>query len=119
MDDRRMLLLSILYRFVRCLLGLTTVLMRRDLSKDEIKNKRARPRAPGRCSTASKGALTRSSGNAIGRRTTLLHWGDGRPRRAPSWQTSCVFGGGGPGSPRHIGMGDDQLAGKPARKPAR
>jgi hypothetical protein len=34
MDDRRMLLLSILYRFVRCLLGLTTVLMRRDLSKD-------------------------------------------------------------------------------------
>jgi hypothetical protein len=29
-----MLLLSILYRFVRCLLGLTTVLMRRDLSKD-------------------------------------------------------------------------------------
>jgi transposase InsO family protein len=34
MDDRRMLLLSILYLFVRCLLGLTTVLMRRDLSKD-------------------------------------------------------------------------------------
>src|SRR4051812_12258651 len=34
MDDRRMLPLSILYRFVRCLLGLTTVLMRRDLSKD-------------------------------------------------------------------------------------
>jgi hypothetical protein len=34
MDDRRMLLLSILYRFVRCLLGLTTVLMQRDLSKD-------------------------------------------------------------------------------------
>jgi hypothetical protein len=29
-----MLLLSILYRFVCCLLGLTTVLMRRDLSKD-------------------------------------------------------------------------------------
>ena len=29
-----MLLLSILYRFVRCLLGLTTVLMQRDLSKD-------------------------------------------------------------------------------------
>ena len=29
-----MLLLSILYRFVRCLLGLTTVLVRRDLSKD-------------------------------------------------------------------------------------
>jgi putative transposase len=34
MDDRRMLPLSILYRFVCCLLGLTTVLMRRDLSKD-------------------------------------------------------------------------------------
>jgi putative transposase len=35
MDDRRMLLLPILYRFVRCLLGLTTVVrMRRDLSKD-------------------------------------------------------------------------------------
>jgi putative transposase len=34
MNDRRMLLLSILYRFVRCLLDLTTVLMRRDLSKD-------------------------------------------------------------------------------------
>jgi putative transposase len=34
MDDRRMLLLSILYRLVRCLLGLTAVLMRRDLSKD-------------------------------------------------------------------------------------
>jgi hypothetical protein len=29
-----MLPLSILYRFLRCLLGLTTVLMRRDLSKD-------------------------------------------------------------------------------------
>ena len=29
-----MLLLSILYRFVRCLLGLTTVLMPRDLGKD-------------------------------------------------------------------------------------
>ena len=29
-----MLLLSILYRLVRCLLGLTAVLMRRDLSKD-------------------------------------------------------------------------------------
>jgi putative transposase len=29
-----MLLLSILYRFVRCLLGLTAVLLRRDLSKD-------------------------------------------------------------------------------------
>src|SRR4051794_8941947 len=34
MDHRRMLLLSILYRFVRCLLGLTAVLLRRDLSKD-------------------------------------------------------------------------------------
>jgi transposase len=34
MDDRRMLLLWILYRLVRCLLGLTTVLIRRDLSKD-------------------------------------------------------------------------------------
>jgi putative transposase len=34
MDDRRMLLLSISYRLVRCLLGLTAVLMRRDLSKD-------------------------------------------------------------------------------------
>ena len=34
MDDRRVLLLSILYRFVCCLLSLTTVLMRRDLSKD-------------------------------------------------------------------------------------
>ena len=29
-----MLLSSILYRFVRCLLGLTTLLMQRDLSKD-------------------------------------------------------------------------------------
>ena len=29
-----MLLLSILYRFVRCLLGLAAVLLRRDLSKD-------------------------------------------------------------------------------------
>jgi putative transposase len=29
-----MLLLSILYRLLRCLLGLTAVLMRRDLSKD-------------------------------------------------------------------------------------
>jgi len=28
MDDRWVLLFSILYRFVRCLLGLTTVLMR-------------------------------------------------------------------------------------------
>jgi putative transposase len=34
MDDRRMLLLSILYQFVRCLLGLTAVIMRWDLSKD-------------------------------------------------------------------------------------
>jgi putative transposase len=34
MNDRRMLPLSILCRFVCCLLGLTTVLMRRDLSKD-------------------------------------------------------------------------------------
>jgi putative transposase len=34
MDDRWMLLLSILYRLVRCLLGLTAVLVRRDLSKD-------------------------------------------------------------------------------------
>ena len=34
MDDRRILLLSILRRLLRCLLGLTTVLVRRDLSKD-------------------------------------------------------------------------------------
>jgi putative transposase len=34
MDDRRMLLLSILYWLVRWLLGLSAVLMRRDLSKD-------------------------------------------------------------------------------------
>jgi putative transposase len=34
MDDRRMLSLSILYRLVRCLLGLSAMLMRRDLSKD-------------------------------------------------------------------------------------
>jgi hypothetical protein len=34
MDDRRMLLLSILYQLVRGLLGLTVVLARRDLSKD-------------------------------------------------------------------------------------
>ena len=34
MDDRRMLLLSILYRLVRCLVGLIAVLVRRDLSKD-------------------------------------------------------------------------------------
>jgi putative transposase len=33
-DDRRMLLLSILYRLLRCLLCLTAVLVRRDLSKD-------------------------------------------------------------------------------------
>jgi putative transposase len=34
MDDRQMLRLSILYRLVRWLLGLSAVLMRRDLSKD-------------------------------------------------------------------------------------
>jgi putative transposase len=34
MDDRRMLLLSILYQLVCCLLGLIVVLARRDLSKD-------------------------------------------------------------------------------------
>ncbi len=34
MDDRRMLLLSIVYQLVRWLLGLTAVLVRRDLSKD-------------------------------------------------------------------------------------
>jgi putative transposase len=34
MDHRRMLLLSILYRLVRWLLGLSAMLMRRDLSKD-------------------------------------------------------------------------------------
>ena len=34
MDDCRMLLLSILYQMVRLLLGLTAVLVRRDLSKD-------------------------------------------------------------------------------------
>jgi hypothetical protein len=34
MDDRRMLLLSILYRLVRWLLSLSALLMRRDLSKD-------------------------------------------------------------------------------------
>jgi hypothetical protein len=33
-DDRRMLLLSIFYQLVRCLLGLTVMLVRRDLSKD-------------------------------------------------------------------------------------
>jgi putative transposase len=34
MDHRRMLLLSILYQLARCLIGLTAVLVRRDLSKD-------------------------------------------------------------------------------------
>jgi len=34
MDDRRILLLSILYRLVRSLLSLTAVLVRKDLSKD-------------------------------------------------------------------------------------
>jgi putative transposase len=34
MDHRRMMLLLILYRLMRCLLGMTAVLMRRDLSKD-------------------------------------------------------------------------------------
>jgi transposase len=34
MDDRRMLLLSIFYQLMRWLLGLTAVLVRRDLSKD-------------------------------------------------------------------------------------
>jgi hypothetical protein len=34
MDDRRMLLLSIFYHLVRWLLGLTAVLVRKDLSKD-------------------------------------------------------------------------------------
>ena len=34
MDHYRVLLLSILYQFLRCLLGLTAVLVRRDLSKD-------------------------------------------------------------------------------------
>jgi hypothetical protein len=34
MDDCRMLFLSILYQLARCLLGLTAVLVRRDLSKD-------------------------------------------------------------------------------------
>jgi hypothetical protein len=34
MDDHRMLLLSISYQLVRCLLCLTAVLVRRDLSKD-------------------------------------------------------------------------------------
>jgi hypothetical protein len=33
-DDRRMLLLSILYRLLRCLLGLIAVLVRRGLGKD-------------------------------------------------------------------------------------
>ena len=34
MDDRRMLLLSILYRLLRSLLGLIAMLVRRDLGKD-------------------------------------------------------------------------------------
>jgi hypothetical protein len=34
MDDRRMLLVSILYQLARGLLGLTAVLMRRELGKD-------------------------------------------------------------------------------------
>jgi hypothetical protein len=34
MDHHRMPLLSILYQLLRCLLGLTAVLVRRDLSKD-------------------------------------------------------------------------------------
>ena len=34
MDHHRVPLLSILYQLLRCLLGLTTVLIRRDLSKD-------------------------------------------------------------------------------------
>jgi putative transposase len=34
MGDRRMLLLSIVYQLVRCLLGLTAMLVRRDLSKE-------------------------------------------------------------------------------------
>jgi hypothetical protein len=34
MDHYRMLLLPILYQLLRCLLGLTAVLVRRDLSKD-------------------------------------------------------------------------------------
>jgi putative transposase len=34
MDDRRMLLLSILYQLLRWMLGLSVVLMRQDLSKD-------------------------------------------------------------------------------------
>lgn len=34
MDRRRMLLLSMVYRMVRLLLGLTAVLVRRDLDKD-------------------------------------------------------------------------------------
>ncbi|HEX5345709.1 MAG TPA: hypothetical protein VFW64_01180 [Pseudonocardiaceae bacterium] len=33
-DDRRILLLSISYRLLRCLLGLTAVRVGRDLSKD-------------------------------------------------------------------------------------
>lgn len=34
MNDRRMLLMSLVYRLVRSLLGLAAVLVRRDLSKD-------------------------------------------------------------------------------------
>jgi hypothetical protein len=34
MDHHRMLLLSILFQLLRCLLGLTAVLVRRDLRKD-------------------------------------------------------------------------------------
>jgi putative transposase len=34
MNHHQMLLLSILYRFVRCLLGLTAVLVRQGLNKD-------------------------------------------------------------------------------------
>jgi hypothetical protein len=34
MDHHRMLLLSILYQLLRCLLGLTAVLVRRDVRKD-------------------------------------------------------------------------------------
>jgi putative transposase len=34
MDDRRMLLLAILYWLVRWMLGLSAMLVRRDLSKD-------------------------------------------------------------------------------------
>jgi len=37
LDDRRVLLLSILYRLLRCLLGLTAVLVRRDLRAVDIR----------------------------------------------------------------------------------